>query len=79
MSRYLWLSVYEESVESRIFAADINDLLREKKCTVKVLETQDKWFGVTYKEDKKAVVHNFWKLIEDGIYEEELYRNLFPH
>lgn len=54
----------------------IGDLLREKKCTVKVLETQDKWFGVTYKEDKEAVVQNFRKLIADGIYEEELYRDL---
>lgn len=54
----------------------IGDLLREKKCTVKVLETQDKWFGVTYKEDKEAVVQNFRKLIADEIYEEELYRDL---
>ena len=54
----------------------IGDLLREKKCTVKVLETQDKWFGVTYKEDKEAVVQNFRKLIEDGIYREELYSDL---
>ena len=43
---------------------------------MKVLETQDKWFGVTYKEDKEAVVQNFRKLIENGIYEEELYRDL---
>lgn len=51
----------------------IGDLLRENKYTIKVLETQDKWFGVTYKE---AVVQNFRKLIEDGIDEEELYKDL---
>lgn len=45
----------------------IGGLLREKKCTVKVLKTQDKWFGVTYKGDKENVVANFRKLIEDGV------------
>ena len=54
----------------------IGGLLRAKKCTVKVLETQDKWFGVTYKEDKENVVANFRKLIADGVYEEELYWDL---
>ncbi|MFQ7584882.1 MAG: nucleotidyltransferase, partial [[Clostridium] symbiosum] len=48
----------------------------EKKCTVKVLETKDKWYGVTYKEDKAAVVQSFRKLIEDGVYREELYSDL---
>ena len=54
----------------------IGGMLREKKCTVKVLETKDKWFGVTYKEDKAAVVQSFGKLIEDGVYREELYSDL---
>ena len=54
----------------------IGGMLREKKCTVKVLETKDKWFGVTYKEDKAAVVQSFRKLIEDGVYREELYSDL---
>lgn len=31
----------------------IGGLLRDGKCTVKVLETKDKWFGVIYKEDKE--------------------------
>ena len=43
---------------------------------MKVLETKDKWFGVTYKEDKEAVVQSFKKLIEDGVYREELYSDL---
>ena len=41
--------------------------------TVKVLETQDKWFGVTYKEDKDSVVESFKKLIEEGVYKEKLF------
>ena len=54
----------------------IGGLLREGKYTVKVLETKDKWFGVTYKEDKESVVQSFKKLIEDGVYQEELYCDL---
>lgn len=54
----------------------IGSLLRENKCTVKVLETHDKWFGVTYKEDKPEVVKSFKKLIEEGVYSTDLYSDL---
>ena len=51
----------------------IGGMLSSGKCTVKVLETKDNWFGVTYKKDKAAVVENLKKLIADGVYREELY------
>ena len=54
----------------------IGGLLRERTCTVKVLETRDSWFGVTYKEDKAAVVESFRKLIADGVYQKKLYGDL---
>ena len=54
----------------------IGGLLRDGKYTVKVLETKDKWFGVTYKEGKESVVQSFKKLIADGVYREELYSDL---
>ena len=54
----------------------IGSLLRENKCTVKVLETHDKWFGVTYKEDKPEVVKSIKKLIEEGVYSTDLYSDL---
>lgn len=54
----------------------IGGLLRDGRYTVKVLETKDKWFGVTYKEDKESVVQSFKKLIKDGVYREELYSDL---
>ena len=37
------------------------------------LDTQDKWFGVTYQEDKEAVVEAIRKLIADGVYKEKLF------
>ena len=55
----------------------IGGMLRREECRVKVLETQDKWFGVTYKEDKAAVVDSFRQLIEDGVYGTDLYSDLF--
>ena len=54
----------------------IGELLEAKKVSVKVLETKDKWFGVTYKEDKPLVVESFRKLIEQGVYKEDLYSDL---
>jgi len=54
----------------------IGQLLKEDKVSVKVLETNDKWFGVTYKEDKDFVVKSFKELIEKGEYQKDLFSDL---
>ena len=54
----------------------IDELLQKDEVSVKVLETQDKWFGVTYKEDKDSVVEAFKKLIEAGVYKEKLFEDI---
>ena len=46
----------------------VADLIAEGKADVKVIENEDKWFGVTYKEDKEKVVAAFRDLIECGTY-----------
>lgn len=51
----------------------IHKLLKEEKASVKVLKTSDRWFGVTYKEEKPAVVAAIRKLIADGVYSEKLF------
>ena len=51
----------------------IDGLLRKKLANVKVLFTPDKWFGVTYAEDKAAVVQAFEALIEAGVYNKKLW------
>lgn len=51
----------------------IGDLLNKGKMQVEVLQSHDKWFGVTYKEDKKDVVEEIQKLISDGVYGEKLF------
>lgn len=51
----------------------VDGLIQEKKANVTVLESSDKWFGVTYKEDKPAVVRSFRELIDAGVYKEKLF------
>ena len=45
----------------------IDELLHADKVSVKVLPTHDKWFGVTYAEDKQIVIDSFAKLVADGV------------
>jgi hypothetical protein len=52
----------------------VDQLIKSKKADIAVLETQDKWFGVTYKEDKPIVVESIGKLIEEGKYPSKLYK-----
>jgi len=49
----------------------VADLIAEGKADVKVLDNADKWYGVTYKEDKVAVVEAFRALKADGVYPDE--------
>ncbi len=51
----------------------IDQLLQEKRASVKVLETQDKWFGVTYQEDKPGVIEAIHRLVEQGVYKAKLF------
>ena len=53
--------------------AVVSDLLAEDRAVVKVLESEDKWYGVTYKEDKPMVVEAIRKLKEEGLYPEKLW------
>lgn len=52
----------------------VDKLLKEKRANVKVLETKDRWFGVTYKEDKEIVQKAFSELIQNGVYTEKLWK-----
>lgn len=56
----------------------IDELLKAGKVTVKVLPTHDRWFGVTYQEDKPVVIESFAKLIEAGVYRKDLFSDLKP-
>lgn len=51
----------------------VSGLLEEGRATVAVLESADKWYGVTYKEDKPVVMAAIKKMKEEGLYPETLW------
>ncbi|MDD3109003.1 MAG: nucleotidyltransferase, partial [Alistipes sp.] len=51
----------------------VNKLVGEGKAQLRVLHSAAQWFGVTYKEDRPAVVERIRKQIEAGIYPENLW------
>ena len=51
----------------------IDELLQNGRAVVQVLDTKESWFGVTYQEDKAAVVQAIRRLVDAGIYGENLY------
>ena len=53
--------------------AVVSGLLSQHKARVKVLRSNDRWYGVTYKEDKPGVMAALQELREKGLYPEKLW------
>ena len=51
----------------------VDELLKEGKAEVSVLKSVDRWYGVTYKEDKETVVNAIKELKEAGLYPDKLW------
>lgn len=51
----------------------IDQMIKDGRVRVTVLETKDHWFGVTYKEDKEGVARSIRALISEGIYPDKLF------
>ena len=67
-------SLAEDDVKSEyMLPAVIDGMVKSGKATVKVIPTSDRWFGVTYREDKDAVVESFRELYAAGVYQGKLY------
>ena len=66
----------DEDVLSKEFLLPIvvDQLIKEDIVSVKVLETTDKWFGVTYPEDKQLVQDSIGELVNNNIYPNELWK-----
>ena len=54
----------------------IGDLLKKDQMSVKVLRTNDTWYGMTYHEDVAAVKESFRQMLAEGVYKEELFSDL---
>jgi hypothetical protein len=64
----------EENPKAEFFIPLIADyLIKNEIATFKVIPTDAKWFGVTYKEDKEIVQNNISKLVSDGVYPAKLW------
>ena len=51
----------------------IDRLIKEEKVSVEILPTEDKWIGITYKEDTEAAREEFRRMAEEGIYPAKLW------
>ncbi|MGC2873957.1 sugar phosphate nucleotidyltransferase [Ihubacter sp. rT4E-8] len=52
----------------------VDQLIKEDKAAVKVLQSHDKWYGVTYKEDKQGVVDALQSMKDKGLYPDKLWK-----
>lgn len=51
----------------------VSAMIKEGRADMKVLSTDEHWYGVTYREDREAVRKAFRKLTESGVYSKELW------
>ena len=52
----------------------VNNLIENQKASVKVLKTDDSWFGITYQQDKEIVINKINQLIKKGVYPAKLWQ-----
>lgn len=73
---------FEKEVQSNPLKAEylipifIGELLEQGKMSVKVLKTNDTWYGMTYHEDVATVKESFKKMLENGVYKADLFSDL---
>ena len=69
-----FLEEHQENLNAEFYLPSIvNEMLKSKKVRVKVLKSGEKWFGVTYKEDKVFVQKEMEALKERGIYPSKIW------
>lgn len=74
ITRFFKEDILKNPLKSECFIPmEVGRLITEGKATVKVLSSEDKWFGVTYKEDKPFVMDSIQKLKDAGVYPDKLW------
>jgi UTP-glucose-1-phosphate uridylyltransferase len=70
-----FLNVNSKNRESEFFLPSaMNEVIKSGKARVKVLPTPEKWFGVTYREDRDMVMNSLKKLVDAGVYPDSLWK-----
>lgn len=59
-----------------LLPSEVGKMIVDGEVSVKVLTSSDQWFGVTYREDKPAVVERFLRLKEAGVYSDPIFSDL---
>lgn len=67
---------FDTSAVEAVIKLVIGELLEQGKMSVKVLKTNDTWYGMTYHEDVAAVKDSFKKMLETGVYKADLFADL---
>lgn len=76
-STFLKANVKSNPLKCEYFLPSVvNELIAEGKAAVKILTSGDKWYGVTYKQDKPSVVQAIEGLIRKGLYNRDLWGGL---
>lgn len=74
---FLEKGIKENPLKCEYFLPEVvSGLLADGKATVAVLSSSDKWYGVTYKEDKPVVVAAIRSMKDRGIYPEKLWEEI---
>ena len=69
-----WLQAHGQELKSEyLLPAEIDKLMQKGEARVRVLKDHDRWFGVTYQEDREAVEKSLRALHESGSYPEKLF------
>jgi dTDP-glucose pyrophosphorylase len=71
--RFLQAHGSEESSEFYIPSA-VDEMIASGKASVRVLPTEDQWFGITYRKDRDVAAQCVRRLIDEGVYPEKLWR-----
>ena len=72
---FLDKALAENPMKAEYFLPSIPDkLIKEDRATVKVLESGDRWYGVTYKEDRENVVASLQSMKDKGLYPDKLWK-----
>ena len=76
-----FVKFYREELPKNIEKAEcylpfvVDGMIKSGRATVKVLSSSDKWFGVTYKEDKEYVREKIAQLKSQGVYPKYLWQS----
>jgi len=71
---FLDMSLDTNPLNAEFFLPNVvGELISEEKATVKVLKSHDKWYGVTYREDKEKVIRAIARMKAEGLYPDKLW------